>query len=103
MTSRPTSPPPYSTAVRLGPNCCQLTVSPTLMVLRTLHLPVPIETTKVVAISSIMGRTNSKSVLANNGRIEVPKFVHFVSCKHWLFQLLVTPLDRAGSGWLVVV
>ena len=76
--------------------------SPTLMVLRTLL--VPIETTKVVYTSNLVpGDAPSRSVLANNERIELRKFVHFASYQHWLFQLLITPLDRPGSGWLVVV
>ena len=67
-------------------------------------LLVPIESTKVVATtstSSTRGRTSSRSVLAKKERIEVRKFVHFVSCKHWLFHLLVAPSDRpvaAGFG-----
>ena len=67
-------------------------------------LLVPIESTKVVAntsTSSARGRTSSRSVLAKKERIEVRKFVHFVSCKHWLFHLLVAPSDRpvaAGFG-----
>ena len=48
---------------------CQLTVSPTLMVQRTLL--VSIETTKVVAISSsTRGRTSSRSENANNEKME---------------------------------
>ena len=77
----------------------------------TLLVPMqPIET-KVVAdttsttstTSSTRGRTSSKSVLAKKEKREVRKFVHFASCKHWLFPLLVAPSDRPGSGWLVVV
>ena len=45
-------------------DCRQLTVSPTLMVLRTLLLPV--ETTKVVATSSTRERTNRRPENANN-------------------------------------
>ena len=72
----------------------------------TLLVPMqPIET-KVVAdttsttstTSSTRGRTSSKSVLAKKERREVRKFVHFASCKHWLFPLLVAPSDRPGSG-----
>ena len=64
-------------------------------------LLVPIESTKVVAAtstSSIRGRTSSRSVLAKKERIEVLKFVHFESCKHWLFHLLVAPSDRAVAA-----
>ena len=53
---------------RTSDYCCQLTVSPTLVVLRTLL--VPIETTKVVATSSTRERTSSRSENANNEKIE---------------------------------
>ena len=57
-------PRPRPRRIRLPSDyCCQLTVSPTLMVLRTLL--VQIETTKVVATSSTRELTNSRSENAN--------------------------------------
>ena len=49
---------------------------------------VPIETTKVDASNATSRptttreRSSSISVLAKKARVEVRKFVHFVSCKH---------------------
>ena len=55
---------PRPRRIRLPSNyCCQLTVSPTLMVLRTRL--VQVETTKVVATSSTRELTNSRSENAN--------------------------------------
>ena len=64
-TSQVTSRRPSPRRIRLPSDyCCQVTVSPTLVVLRTLL--VPIETTNVVATSSARERTNSRSENPNN-------------------------------------
>ena len=103
VTSRPPSPPPHSTAVRLH-YCCQLTVSPTLMVLRTYASGADRNHAPKLLLLVVPGNSPiADRRMQIRSRSRGTKFVHFASCKHWLFPLLGTPSGRPGSGWLVDV
>ena len=92
VTSRPPSPPPHSTAVSVVSWQCHrhwwfyvrfwCRSKPPKLLLLVVPGNAPIADRRMQITSRSRGT----------------KFVHFASCKHWLFQLLVTPSGRPGSA-----